>query len=109
TSEAWKRSSVPPPGTRDKDPANDLLSHFRIQRLEAEAIRDSLLAVTGELDDKMFDGVISGGTPRRSVYMRIKRNALDPFLSAFDAPVPASTVGRRDVTNVPAQSLTMLN
>jgi len=109
TSETWKRSSVPSAGAKEKDPGNKLLSHFRVQRLEAEAIRDSLLAVTGELEDKMFGGPIKGAAPRRSVYMRVKRNDLDPFLTAFDAPVPASTVGRREVTNVPAQSLTMLN
>jgi hypothetical protein len=39
----------------------------------------------------------------------VKRNDLDPFLTTFDFPTPASTVGRRDVTNVPAQSLTLLN
>jgi hypothetical protein len=39
----------------------------------------------------------------------MKRNSLDPFLSVFDAPVPSSTKGRRDVTNVPAQSLTLMN
>ena len=39
----------------------------------------------------------------------MKRNDLDPFLTVFDAPVPASTKGRRDVTNVPGQSLTLLN
>ena len=41
--------------------------------------------------------------------MTVRRNSLDPVLSVFDAPPPVSTKGRRDVTNVPAQSLTMLN
>ena len=50
-----------------------------------------------------------GDAPRRSVYVQIIRNRMDPFLAAFDAPVPASSVGRRDVTNVPGQSLTLLN
>jgi hypothetical protein len=109
TSEAWRRSSTPVGKAGELDPGNLLLSHFRVRRLEAEAIRDSLLAVTGELQEGMYGPPITGGAPRRSVYMRIQRNDLDPFLAAFDAPVPASTVGRRDVTNVPAQSLTMLN
>ena len=39
----------------------------------------------------------------------MRRNSLDPFLTVFDAPVPATTKGRRDSTNVPAQSLTMMN
>ena len=109
TSETWKRSSEPSGNAKASDPGNKWLSHFRVQRLEAEAIRDSLLAVTGELQDQMYGAPITGGTPRRSVYMRVKRNDLDAFLLAFDAPVPVSTVGRRDVTTVPAQSLTMLN
>ena len=53
-------------------------------------------------------GPLDGGR-RRSVYLRIRRNAHNPFLEAFDAPKPTTTRGRRDVTNVPAQSLTMLN
>ena len=43
------------------------------------------------------------------MYERIRRNAANPFLEAFDAPKPVSTRGRRDATNVPAQSLTLLN
>ena len=49
------------------------------------------------------------GDRRRSVYQRIRRNAHNPFLEAFDAPKPATTRGKRDSTNVPAQSLAMLN
>jgi hypothetical protein len=49
------------------------------------------------------------GDRRRSVWLRIRRNAHNPFLEAFDAPKPVSTRGRRDTTNVPAQSLTLLN
>jgi hypothetical protein len=49
------------------------------------------------------------GDRRRSVYQRIRRNAANPFLEAFDAPKPMSTRGKRDVTNVPAQSLTLMN
>jgi hypothetical protein len=46
---------------------------------------------------------------RRSVYLTIRRNTLSPFLTVFDSPKPFSTTGRRDETNVPAQSLTLLN
>lgn len=109
TSEAWKRSSDSNEKATEVDPSNIFLSHFRVRRLEAEAIRDSLLFVTGGLEDTMYGGPVGGGTPRRSVYVRVRRNSLDSFLTAFDAPTPVSTVGRRDVTNVPAQSLTMLN
>jgi hypothetical protein len=110
TSDAWQRSSSPPPDAARHDPDNRLLSHASVRRLEAEAIRDGLLAVSGELDTGKTSGPsVAGTVPRRSVYVRVKRNDLDPFLAAFDAPVPAAPVGRREVTNVPAQSLALLN
>ncbi len=46
---------------------------------------------------------------RRSVYLNIRRNSLNPLITTFDGPKPFTTVGRRDATNVPAQSLTLLN
>ncbi|MSU24902.1 MAG: DUF1553 domain-containing protein [Opitutus sp.] len=110
TTETWQLASEPPPGAMEKDPDNRLLSHAPLRRLEAEAIRDALLATAGELKvDEMFGPPVLGAVPRRSVYLRVKRNDLDPFLGAFDAPVPVGPIGRRDVTNVPAQSLTLLN
>ena len=60
------------------------------RRLEAEAIRDALLQIGGKLDEKMFgpseENYESG---RRSVYLRVKRSELIPFLTMFDAPEPA--------------------
>jgi hypothetical protein len=110
TSQTWQAASDAPRGARERDPDNALLSHFSVRRLEAEAIRDSLLAVSGELkSDAMYGPPINGREPRRSVYLRVKRNDLDPFMTAFDVPAPASTTGKRDVTNVPAQSLLLLN
>ena len=125
TSHAFRQSSVPSDSARRMDPANDLLSHARVRRLEAETVRDAILSVAGQLDLRMFGpgvnvyyvGKTEGGGPsgpldgdrRRSVYQRIRRNAHNPLLEAFDAPKPASTRGRRDSTNVPAQALTLLN
>lgn len=110
TTETWRAASDAPPGAREKDPDNVLLSHAPVRRLEAEAIRDALLSVAGDLQLTPADGPpVTGEVPRRSVFLRVKRNDLDPFLAAFDAPVPAGPVGRRDVTNVPGQSLTLLN
>ena len=110
TSYTWKASSTPSDKASALDPDNRFLSHAHVRRLEAEAIRDTLLAVSGGLDQEtMYGPPVRGNTARRSVYLRVKRNDLDPFLSTFDAPVPASTKGRRDVTNVPGQSLTLLN
>jgi hypothetical protein len=125
TSTAFRQSSRASGFALENDPGNRFLSHMPVRRLDADAIRDSILAVSGQLDTKMYGPGIDvyytskteGGGPkgpldggrRRSVYLRIRRNAHNPFLEAFDAPKPTTTRGRRDVTNVPAQSLTMLN
>jgi hypothetical protein len=50
-----------------------------------------------------------GDRSRRSIYLAVRRTNLSPFLAIFDAPKPFSTLGRRDATNVPAQSLALLN
>jgi hypothetical protein len=125
TSQTWQQSSAASAAARELDPGNQWLSHMPIMRLEAEAIRDSLLATSGQLNAAMFGPGVNvyfvnktegGGTKgpldgerRRSIYQRIRRNAFNPLLSVFDAPQPATTRGRRDVTNVPAQALTLLN
>jgi hypothetical protein len=49
------------------------------------------------------------GAGRRSVYLEVRRNFLAPFMLAFDTPLPSSTVGRRSVSNVPAQGLILMN
>jgi hypothetical protein len=105
---AYQMSSMPMAGASEIDPTNELLSHFRVQRLEAESIRDALLAVSGQLQSKM-GGKSEIETPRRSIYLKVQRTNLQPFLQVFDAPKPFTTLGRRDSTNVPAQSLTLLN
>lgn len=109
TSETWQRSSTPSTAATENDPGNQLLSHANIRRLEAEAIRDRLLQASGNLQSDLYGPPVSGGQSRRSVYVSVIRNRLDPFLATFDAPVPFGAKGRRDVTNVPAQSLMMLN
>ncbi|MGB8170769.1 MAG: DUF1553 domain-containing protein [Chthoniobacteraceae bacterium] len=107
--QAFQMSSDPTLEAQELDPANEWLSHFRVRRLEAEAIRDSLLAVSGELSGEMYGSPAAAGAPRRSIYLQVKRTNLNPFLQTFDAPKPFTTLGRRDATNVPGQSLTMLN
>ena len=109
-SETWQQASEPSAAATKTDPANLYLSHFSVRRTEAEAIRDTLLSVAGTLQEsEMYGPPVLGQSPRRSVYLRVKRNELDPFMTAFDAPAPASTKGVRDVTNVPGQSLALLN
>ncbi len=109
SSKAFQHSAQSSDIAMQKDPENKLLSHWSIHRLEAEAIRDSILTLTGKLDTGLYGESEGSGVPRRSVYVKVIRNALDPFLTTFDSPVPFSTRGKRDVTNVPAQSLTLLN
>jgi hypothetical protein len=128
TSSAYRMSSRLRGDMERLDPQNELLHRMAVRRLEAEEIRDALLAVSGRLDPQMFGpGVLphlspfmngrgrpeqSGpldGNGRRSIYLNIRRNFLDPTLLAFDAPVPFSTMGRRNVSNVPAQALALWN
>ena len=99
----------------DKDGDNRLLWRMSPRRMEIEVWRDSLLAVTGELDrkiggkptDKIFD------VKRRTLYTTISRNgdrfASDAFLRLFDFPSPASTAPKRAISTVPQQYLFMLN
>lgn len=117
---------------QQRDASNQFLWHANRRRLDAEAIRDSLLAVSGELDLKMggpsFHGEVSqqalaglskksaawkASSPaeqkRRSLYMHIKRGLMPPMMTAFDLCEATQTVGKRDVTTVPTQSLTLLN
>ena len=110
TTRAYQLASEPTVAARERDAANEYLSHFRVRRLEAEAIRDTLLAVSGRLDATQFGPPVGiGDRARRSIYLNIRRNNLSPFLEIFDAPKPFTTLGRRDATNVPAQSLAFLN
>lgn len=109
TSKSWQLSSTPTAQARQTDPDNRWLSHANLHRLEAESIRDSLLVVAGSVDPTPFGPPVGGDAPRRSIYVAVRRNSLDPFLRVFDFPEPFSTAGRRDTTNVPAQSLTLMN
>ncbi|MCA9084051.1 MAG: DUF1553 domain-containing protein [Planctomycetaceae bacterium] len=115
TSRTWQLSSAASAEALEKDPENRLLSHANVRRLEAEAIRDHLLSTSGLLqhhnpaESLLATSPVDAGSRNRSVYLQVRRNALNPFLRIFDFPEPFAAVGRRDVTNVPAQSLTMMN
>ncbi len=109
TTRAFRLSSVVDEKAPLLDPGNALLSHASVRRIEAESLRDSLLAMGGRLDPAMFGPPAGDDASRRSIYLPVRRTALNPFLAVFDAPVPFSTLGRRDATNVPAQSLALLN
>ncbi len=120
-------SQNPDPQAAQRDPQNLLLHRARVRRLSGEAIRDSLLAVSGRLDRTMYGPNVpiyltpfaegrgrprSGpldGAGRRSVYLSVRRNFLSPMMLAFDMPIPFNSIGRRNVSNVPAQALILLN
>jgi hypothetical protein len=109
TSETWLRSSVASPEALSKDPENRLLGRATVRRYEAESIRDALLLVTDNLDSSMYGPPQPNEGLRRSIYLPVIRNSLVPLLRTFDYPEPFTTVGRRDQTNVPAQSLALMN
>ena len=91
------------------DPENRLLWRGNVRRLDAEQIRDSLLAVTGKLDLQAGGPGVQATDPRRTLYTRIMRNTRDPLLDAFDAPYWFTSASSRDTTTTPVQSLLMFN
>ena len=125
-SETFQQSGWISPRAQELDPQNRLLHHYPLRRLDAEAIRDSLLAVSGRLGRRLFGPpinpyrskedatkwLLSGpldGQGRRSVYLKMTIMEPPKFLSTFNQPNPKIPTGARDVTNVPAQALTLLN
>ena len=128
-SQSYRMSSrTSDPAAARIDPENRLLHRMNLRRLEAESIRDAVLAISGRLDLQMSgppvpvhkgDVVLFRGAPkklgpldgngRRSIYMAARRNFLSSLLLTFDMPKPFATVGRRDLSNVPAQSLALMN
>ena len=80
------------------------------RRLEAEAIRDSLLSVSGQLDTTMYGpGTLDESMNRRSIYFQVKRSALIPMLQVFDWPDTLTSTGVRSTTTVAPQALMFMN
>jgi len=114
-----------------KDPRDNLLWRYRVQRLDAESIRDSILATSGGLNRQMggppvfpmlppgvLKAVSSGiwrqttdgpAVWRRSVYVYRKRGLPLPMFDVFDLPNQSISCGVRNVTTVPTQALTLMN
>ena len=124
----YQMSSQSDPTFVELDPENELLHHFRIRRMQGEVIRDSILAISGRLDQTMYGPSVAihltpfmqgrgrpgrsgpaDGAGRRSIYLEVRRNFLSPMMLAFDTPIPFNSIGRRTVSNVPAQALIMMN
>ncbi|WP_010582221.1 PSD1 and planctomycete cytochrome C domain-containing protein [Schlesneria paludicola] len=122
----FQLSNRPSEASREIDPQNRLLQHYPARRMEAESVRDSILAASGRLDRtlygpsiqpyrekeyadrRLFPGPLDGNG-RRSIYIKNNLMEAPKFLAAFNFPGGKVTQGRRDVTNVPAQALALLN
>jgi len=128
TSHTYRQSSQQRPEASAVDATNQLFHRQNVRPLEAEIVRDSLLAVSGRLNLTLYGKSIeqpreaitnARGSPkhhgprdgdgRRSVYLAMRRNFMPEMLLAFDCPTPFATVGRRNTSNVPAQALALAN
>jgi len=133
TSATWKQSSrVPDAAAAGADPGNDLLWRQNLRRLDAEALRDTLLSISGSLNleaggrgffPALSGEVLAGGSrpgtdwqvsgpgerARRSVYAYIRRTSMVPMFEAFDYSNATSPLAERPVTTVAPQALMLLN
>ncbi len=131
-SNAYRMSSKAEPKALAADPTNDLFWRFDMRRLSAEEIRDSILAVSGNLNLKMYGPGIFPEIPaevlagqsqpglgwgksspeeqaRRSVYVHVKRSLLLPILEGFDLAETDRSTPARFATTQPTQALALLN
>jgi hypothetical protein len=110
TSRTYRQSSAPSEAKAERDPNNSLLSRHVPTRLEAEAIRDTLLWITGALDATLFGpGTLDESSRRRSIYFTIKRSQLIPAMQVFDAPEPLVSQSTRPATTIAPQALWLMN
>lgn len=131
-SSTYRSASVASERSIARDPDNRLLGRMNRRRLDADAIRDSILAVAGTLNLKMggvgvippltSEEILAARTPRmwpanpdpsehvrRSVYLQVKRSMAVPMLQIFDAPDTARSCARRETSTVAPQALAMMN
>src|SRR5687767_5055675 len=112
-SAAYQQQSIDNPAARAIDPENKLLWRQNPRRLDFEAMRDSLLAASGQLDLKMggrpVDITAQPFIPRRSIYAFIDRQNLPGMFRTFDFASPDATSPQRFHTSVPQQALFMMN
>jgi hypothetical protein len=131
SSRTFRATSNVSPEARDLDPDNRLLAHFPRRRLQAEEIRDSLLAISGQLNDKAFGpAVVPQVEPwvlaslrnqhwevtkdpaewqRRTLYLVVRRSVKLPMLDAFNGPDTVSSCAVRESSVVASQALMLLN
>lgn len=123
TSSAWRQHSRMRDDAASIDPENRLLWRMPLRRMDAEVVRDSMLAVAGKLNTKMFgsavgvkklpDGQVvtedSADGNRRSIYLLHRRSTPVTVLETFDAPRLTTNCVQRRTSNVVSQALLMLN
>ena len=125
-SHTYRQSSASEPDRTARDGANILYWRMNPKRLELEAIRDSMLFASGQLDLERPAGIQTAGNggkgnkartrplldesaPYRTVYLPVLRDLLPDLYKTFDFPEPTQIKGQREVTTVPAQALFFLN
>jgi Protein of unknown function (DUF1553)/Protein of unknown function (DUF1549)/Concanavalin A-like lectin/glucanases superfamily len=128
TSAAYRQSSRMNPEAFKQDPGNRWLWRQSPRRLEAEALRDAILAVSGELNADVsgasfadyytftnnttfyeFRDYVGDSFNRRSIYRTWVRSGRSPLLDVFDCPDPSTRAPRRPVTTTPLQALSLMN
>lgn len=129
TSSIYRQSSAIDAAAAKIDAGNRLLWRMNPRRLEAEAVRDSILAVAGQLNDEIggkgyadvnshffkgtqfYDPIDPTGfaSNRRTVYRMWARGGRSPFLDTFDCPDPSTTTPKRSSTVTPLQALSLMN
>jgi hypothetical protein len=109
-SATYQQSSAKDEAKEAADPSNGTFTRRLPHRLQAEILRDQLLAVSGMLDTTVYGaGTRNERSRRRSIYFTIKRSQLMGSMVAFDAPEPLVTQGLRPTTTVAPQALLLIN
>ena len=110
TSAAWSQSTAADAAKLAADPDNTLFLRAMPRRLEAESVRDAILAVSGQLDGTLYGkGTLDENSRRRSIYFTVKRSQLVNSMVVFDAPEPLTSQGSRPATTVAPQALFLMN
>jgi len=118
-SHVYQLSSRRLPAAEAVDPENRLLWHMNRRRLEAEAIRDAMLVVSGQLDGRQAGPAVIGTVKsefdykfrslRRGVYLPVLRNRLEDLFEVFDFADPNLVIGKRNTSTIPTQALFLMN
>jgi hypothetical protein len=110
TSNVYRQTSAYDASDAAVDPQNRLYWRYDMRRLEAEVVRDSLLAVGGLLDRRKFGpGSLEESMRRRSIYFTVKRSKMIPCMQLLDMPESLVSIGERASTTIAPQALMFIN